>query len=113
MSSAQPSNQEIIRVWADIGGTFTDCFVLANHQRREIKVLSSGLTRTKVRSHLGDHRFSLESFPGADIPHFWNGASAILSDQKGHMIDLGNQIIRTVSRLELRTPIHQHLPISR
>lgn len=89
MSSAQPSNQEIIRVWADIGGTFTDCFVLANHQRREIKVLSSGLTRTKVRSYLGDHRFSLESFPGADIPHFWNGASAILSDQKGHMIDLG------------------------
>jgi 5-oxoprolinase (ATP-hydrolysing) len=65
----------ITEVWADVGGTFTDCFVIGNDLiRRSIKVLSSGRVRAKVIAIAGDHVYVDSSIK--DVDGFWHGATA-------------------------------------
>ncbi len=78
-----------ISVWADVGGTFTDCFVRDTTSRREIKVLSSGLVRATATQADDDHSLRLGSFPGAGIDQFWVGAEAWLLQEDGERTRLG------------------------
>lgn len=65
----------ITEVWADVGGTFTDCFVVgADSIRRSTKVLSSGRVRAKVIAIAGD-RVCVDSSID-DVDGFWCGAMA-------------------------------------
>ena len=65
----------ITEVWADVGGTFTDCFVVgADSMRQSTKVLSSGCVRAKVVAVAG--RCVRVDSSLYDVDGFWCGASA-------------------------------------
>mgnify|MGYP003662758481 CR=1 FL=1 len=77
-----PLQDNAIRVWVDVGGTFTDCFVNVGGQRRCLKVLSSGVTRAEVTRVLSADRFHVQ-FSHADqhsasTEDFWRGADVSL-----------------------------------
>lgn len=91
MNYSHPSgNQGTIQVWADIGGTFTDCFVLQDGRRFELKVLSSGLTRTSVFTIDLDGTCTADPLLGSNSHHFWCGATATLIDHEGLTLALGH-----------------------
>ena len=48
--------QAEIKVWADVGGTFTDCFVISSGRTLAIKVLSSGVVRATIAGPATDLR---------------------------------------------------------
>ncbi len=105
MPLSDSRQQETIQVWADIGGTFTDVFILRKKQRQEIKVLSSGLTRAAVREYHGNETFSLHAYLGITCCDFWRGANAVLIDRNGRTVDLGAVISQNKDRL-----ITEHAP---
>lgn len=62
-----------MKVWIDVGGTFTDCFVIdADGRRHSGKVLSSGATKGTVGVGSDPHRIVDESRRG-DPENFWLG----------------------------------------
>lgn len=69
-------------VWADVGGTFTDCFVVSGGERRSIKVLSSGRVRARVIA-IGDRSVVVDDAL-QDVPDFWCGASGGFISQRGN-----------------------------
>ncbi len=62
-----------IQVWADVGGTFTDCFVIQNSTRRAIKVLSSGVIRCFVTRWIDARTAEVRLAREARIDGLWNG----------------------------------------
>jgi 5-oxoprolinase (ATP-hydrolysing) len=74
-----------ISVWADIGGTFTDCLVSEPQHglHRSAKVLSSGVVRAGVLACTGGGTCQLASLPAAATAQFWVGASASWLDAGG------------------------------
>lgn len=61
-----------IEVWADVGGTFTDCFVTRGAERKSLKLLSSGKVRSGVVAVAGR---SVEADDALDdVDRFWVGA---------------------------------------
>ncbi|SMP51651.1 5-oxoprolinase (ATP-hydrolysing) [Neorhodopirellula lusitana] len=82
MPSIKP--QSTINVWADIGGTFTDCLVnlpdpsgtSTSQIQRSIKVLSSGLVTAVVRSVNSDS-LTVEMPTKFVHDHFWTGAQLV------------------------------------
>ncbi len=95
----QSDTSEPIQVWADVGGTFTDCFVTDGNGCRSIKVLSSGVTKGMIdqvtmrngRSCLIDHR------RGADAADFWNGFTLRVLDADGTIIEQASVAAFTAS----------------
>jgi 5-oxoprolinase (ATP-hydrolysing) len=76
----------MIEVWCDVGGTFTDCFVvLANQHRRSIKVLSSGVVKGHIDRVVG-HNEIIDSSRGFPCDAFWVGARFHWLDQDGRRI---------------------------
>ena len=75
-----PTQQAPTRVWADVGGTFTDCFVIDSAGMRVKKVLSSGVMRATIVGR--PERDSLQLDLGRrDTPDdFWTGAQLSLLD---------------------------------
>ncbi len=85
----------LTEVWADVGGTFTDCFVVQQGVRRATKVLSSGKVRVSARRSSGTlNQYHLESHAGAlSLPDdFWNGAQVSLLQRDATAIVLGNVV---------------------
>jgi 5-oxoprolinase (ATP-hydrolysing) len=67
----------LTEVWADVGGTFTDCFVVTPEQvRRSTKVLSSGRVRAGVVEISGNRVVVDGSLD--DVDDFWRGGKAEL-----------------------------------
>lgn len=71
----------LTEVWADVGGTFTDCFVAGGPQRRSLKVLSSGRTPLRVR-RVERHQVWVETALD-DVDGFWISAQASLVSAAG------------------------------
>jgi 5-oxoprolinase (ATP-hydrolysing) len=90
-----------IAVWADVGGTFTDCFVTDATRCLETKVLSSGLIRSGLSKLLGPSTLGLDSFPAREIERFWNGAAVSILDPAGIRTRLGTVQNHTAGRLEI------------
>jgi len=68
-------SKRLTEVWADVGGTFTDCFVVGPDQiRQSIKILSSGRVRAVVVDIIGN-QVVIESSVD-DVDGFWCGATA-------------------------------------
>ncbi|EMI20739.1 5-oxoprolinase (ATP-hydrolyzing) [Rhodopirellula maiorica SM1] len=86
------SSNSITQVWADVGGTFTDCFAVVDDVRRSTKVLSSGKVRVKAsRCERSQHEFKLDS---AATEHplpddFWNGCRALRLRGDGVAVEIG------------------------
>ncbi len=91
--------QAITRVWADIGGTFTDCFVHTLGKRVETKVLSSGLTRVEAVQSSENDTYFIKNLPGSDIRNFWRGAKVTLIDQNGVSTILGSVTFQNQSQI--------------
>ena len=73
----------MIEVWADVGGTFTDCFVVhPGQQRRARKVLSSGAVKGTVAAGSHGSRI-IDPARRGDPPRFWIGFSLRLLDDCG------------------------------
>ncbi len=70
-------------VWADVGGTFTDCFVVSGSSRRSIKVLSSGRVRARV-IEVGDQHVVVDEAL-QDVADFWCGAQGGFISQRGEL----------------------------
>lgn len=62
------------QLWADVGGTFTDCFVVIGDERRLIKVLSSGVVRGELLSTIDD-TVVLATLTHPTPADFWAGAT--------------------------------------
>jgi 5-oxoprolinase (ATP-hydrolysing) len=63
-----------VEVWADVGGTFTDCFVVTAGLRRSSKLLSSGRVRFRVLD-VSNNRVVVDEALD-DVAGFWCGATA-------------------------------------
>lgn len=61
-----------IEAWADVGGTFTDCFLVEGKTRRSLKVLSSGRVRVAIVGVSGPRVTVDPSLD--DVDDFWVGA---------------------------------------
>ncbi len=89
MTLSNNQRSTLPRIWADIGGTFTDCFVQQQNQRLDIKVLSSGLMRAAFHSMKSEFEICLQAYPGSTTLNFWKGASASVLNRSGKTIHLG------------------------
>ncbi len=79
-----------IRIWCDVGGTFTDTIAdfqigdARQRHRRRIKVLSSGVFQTQLIEFVDRNRIRIgSSFP---INGFWNGASLRIRNRDGNNV---------------------------
>ncbi len=76
----------LIEVWCDVGGTFTDCFVvLPSGERQSIKTLSSGLTKGKIDAVV-DRVKLIDVNRRAEVDDFWNGATLSILDRDGERV---------------------------
>ena len=78
-----------VTVWADVGGTFTDCIVIDESTRYHTKVLSSGVIRAKIEAWITSHSFRATELAGHDIPGFWKNATVSILDPNGNQRPLG------------------------
>lgn len=78
-----------ITVWADVGGTFTDCIVNDGSSRYHTKVLSNGVIRSKIAEWITNHSFRVSELAGQKIPGFWNNAAISILDAEGDQRPLG------------------------
>ncbi len=73
-----------MKAWIDVGGTFTDCFVVtAAGKRLRRKVLSSGITKASIAGGSTAERLLLPSRRG-DGDDFWVGSQLLVLDETGH-----------------------------
>ena len=76
-------SSKLPQVWCDVGGTFTDCFVvLPSGKRLNTKVLSSGVVKGTAESWLNENTF-IDSTRCKDPGRFWIGADVRWLDDTG------------------------------
>ena len=76
-------------VWADVGGTFTDCLISDGVKQSQTKVLSSGVVRCNITERLTPQSFRPTHLACLDVAGFWQGASIFLLDHDGHRHAMG------------------------
>lgn len=97
------------QVWVDVGGTFTDCFVLApNGKRFRGKVLSSGICKCAVDTLISQSIVTatntsqlLDSLPD----NFWNGASLAVTTRSGNVSSSVKQYQANGRSFQLKKPL--------
>ncbi len=72
-----------IKVWTDVGGTFTDCFVVDSGGVRATKVLSSGVVRATIIEQVDRRTVRMERPTMAAPRGFWIGATLSLVQADG------------------------------
>ena len=77
------------KVWADVGGTFTDCFVTTGAGVSVTKVLSSGLVRATLLERLDVRTLKVSVAEQQACEDFWVGARVSRLDENGRPIFLG------------------------
>ncbi|MCG8651213.1 MAG: 5-oxoprolinase, partial [Pirellulales bacterium] len=99
-----------IQLWADVGGTFTDCFLVDPAGTRVAKVLSSGITRATLSRCLAPRSWQLKAPPDGNVDGFWNGArvAVVESNQRTGSIGLVEHYQSAPGVLHLRA--EDHLP---
>jgi 5-oxoprolinase (ATP-hydrolysing) len=94
-----------ISVWADVGGTFTDCFVIDGPRQHSMKVLSSGSVYASVASRQSAKTLRLNPFPASDVDGFWIGANVSMIDGHGDAIPIGRVVASGDDCLTLDQPV--------
>ncbi|MBM3966270.1 MAG: hypothetical protein FJ308_14585, partial [Planctomycetes bacterium] len=86
------SNEAIAHVWCDVGGTFTDCFVVTcDGDVRRTKVLSHGRVPGRVARWINKDRFC-DPLRRTDPAEFWNGCSMRWVDRNGMTLGISQCI---------------------
>lgn len=88
-------------VWADVGGTFTDCFVVDENGQRATKVLSTGLVYASTSRRSQGQMLTLDAIPAANIDGFWVGAKVASIGPDGTAIPLGTIVDQHQTRITL------------
>ena len=78
-----------ISVWADVGGTFTDCIVNDESRRYHTKVLSSGVIRARFEETVSENSIRVSELAGQDLQGFWDHATIAILDPDGNPRPLG------------------------
>ncbi|MCY2984697.1 MAG: aminotransferase class V-fold PLP-dependent enzyme [Planctomycetota bacterium] len=79
-------SSKLAQVWCDVGGTFTDCFVvLPSGQRLNTKVLSSGVVKGTAETWLNENTF-VDLTRRSDPEGFWIGADVRWLDDEGAVV---------------------------
>ena len=87
-----------IQVWADVGGTFTDCIVTDDSGTRTLKLLSSGVVRCEVKRDQSSDALRIVT-PMIDLPdRFFDGAKVALLDGESKVAPGGEISVRAVVR---------------
>ncbi|TWU44114.1 Acetophenone carboxylase gamma subunit [Novipirellula aureliae] len=83
--------KQFVQVWADVGGTFTDCFVVEDGNRRSMKVLSSGVIRLPVVRQVHAKFIVISPDPVVcELPEgFWGGCTMRSIGHDGQSMVLG------------------------
>lgn len=85
MSTEKPIGPQ--EAWIDVGGTFTDCYVLGyGLKRSRVKVLSSGLVPIACEFDADQQHFSSDQLK-EDCDQFWSNAQLRCLDSAGNLID--------------------------
>ncbi len=72
--------------WIDVGGTFTDCIAVGPDEiERQIKILSSGMTKGSITQWTSPTELTSERFVNGGH-EFWNGAKINFLDELGRSI---------------------------
>lgn len=97
--------------WIDVGGTFTDCYVLSpDEPRQRIKVLSSGLVPVSCARHSSANILLAPELAG-DADNFWVGATVRCFNARrelvgdAHIVGSSPETDPLVGRLVLSEPI--------
>ncbi len=93
----------MIEVWADVGGTFTDCFVTRDGRCTVTKVLSSGIVRVPVLERVEATGVRIGQLPGPAIDRFWVGASIAEIDPDGSRRVIGQATGFQTNRGQIET----------
>ncbi len=94
-----------VSVWADVGGTFTDCFLVDNRGRRATKILSSGAVYASVQSLDLDYEINVGSIPASEISGFWIGANISQVRGDGSLAEIGTVIRQSGTTIKLDRPL--------
>ena len=79
-------NSKVDQVWCDVGGTFTDCFLVRpNGQRHHTKILSSGVVKGTAERWLNENSF-VDSARRMDPAGFWIGAAIRWLNDQGDLV---------------------------
>ena len=78
-----------LSVWADVGGTFTDCLVRDGSEQHQTKVLSSGVVRARIAERITEHCFRVTDIGGIEVDGFWQHAKISLLDSDGRRRAIG------------------------
>ena len=77
------THEPTAHVWCDVGGTFTDCFVVTSDgDVRRTKVLSHGRVPGRIAHWIGEYQFN-DPLRRADPADFWTGCSMRWVDRNG------------------------------
>ncbi len=101
-----------IEVWADVGGTFADCFIVREGVRFASKVLSTGVLRCNVVRWV-DERTAVVDFPlDQRIDGFWDGCETRRVDSSDASVLVGvvERYVSDRNELSFREPVAGMLP---
>ncbi|WP_417746837.1 hydantoinase B/oxoprolinase family protein [Rosistilla oblonga] len=99
----------MIKVWADIGGTFTDCFVsIPGQPLRWTKVLSSGSIKGRIDAD-STAATVIDRLRVGDPDRFWNGSVLRLLDPHGTLVEQRHveSFTAATGQLQLAEPFSQ------
>ncbi|MEM9644469.1 MAG: hypothetical protein AAF989_05710, partial [Planctomycetota bacterium] len=103
-SAANMYQRPEIDVWADVGGTFTDCFVTdrriqASGRRRRTKVLSTGLVRGRA-TRVASDVWSVQLPAHGAVSDFWAGCEVNLLTPSGTPKRIGRCVASEVQQTD-------------
>ncbi len=102
------------QVWCDVGGTFTDCFVLSpKNQRQRLKVLSHGQMPGRIERWLTPSAW-IDSSRIGDPDRFWCSSNIILYDANAQPIARGlcTDFCAATGTIQIDTPCPAHSAVS-
>jgi 5-oxoprolinase (ATP-hydrolysing) len=80
---SEPLAKPLRQFWCDVGGTFTDAFLVDDDgRRRSTKVLSSGIVKGMVEHWIDDQLF-VDRQRSSETDDFWVGSTIHLLDENG------------------------------
>ncbi len=86
LSLIQTERKWVDQVWCDVGGTFTDCFLVRrNGQRLYTKILSSGMVKGTAERWLNETTF-VDTTRRSDPAGFWIGAEVRWLNTNGTVV---------------------------
>ncbi len=106
MTTTKPDRLPVPEIWVDVGGTFTDCFVNINGERRSSKVLSHSSVRCRV-AVIDENTLRAELPEVYHVDRFFDGCEVRLAGADGRRLGVGriSRFDATTGTIRLERPI--------